>query len=203
MTYKEPKNIIILSKNDYLYSSLSQLNFLPHALIHIDSKELFQQYKKSDITIIDLWSGDAEFIIPFSKYVISFHPYSQAHSNLLFKKPIIIEELINEIHKCLLNDKLFAVINDDIIYDEVNARISNVRNVVKLSTKENILIKELLLAENFYLSREFILGSIWKYSSKSETNTIESHIHKLRSKVPYFNIQPSNEGYRLNIEKML
>ena len=59
---------------------------------------------------------------------------------------------------------------------------------MNLSSKENILIKELLLAENFYLSREFILGSIWKYSSKSETNTIESHIHKLRSKVPYFNI---------------
>ena len=33
------------------------------------------------------------------------------------------------------------------------------------------------------LSRNFVLKKVWKYSSESDTHTVETHIHRLRKKI--------------------
>ena len=50
------------------------------------------------------------------------------------------------------------------------------------------------------LDRNFILKNVWNYSSKSDTHTVETHIHRLRKKIlEKFNdnnfIKNNNEGY--------
>mgnify|MGYP000904857875 CR=1 FL=1 len=50
------------------------------------------------------------------------------------------------------------------------------------------------------LARNFILKSVWNYSSETDTHTIETHIHRLRKKMSEkFNdnnfIKNNNEGY--------
>ena len=50
------------------------------------------------------------------------------------------------------------------------------------------------------LTRNFVLKNVWNYSSKSETHTIETHIHRLRKKIfKKFNddnfIKNNNQGY--------
>ena len=50
------------------------------------------------------------------------------------------------------------------------------------------------------LTRNFVLKKVWNYSSKSETHTIETHIHRLRKKIlKKFNddnfIKNNNQGY--------
>jgi len=50
------------------------------------------------------------------------------------------------------------------------------------------------------LSRNFVLKNVWNYSLKSETHTIETHIHRLRKKIfQKFNddnfIKNNNKGY--------
>ena len=50
------------------------------------------------------------------------------------------------------------------------------------------------------LDRNFILKNVWNYSSKSDTHTIETHIHRLRKKIlEKFNdnnfIKNNDEGY--------
>ena len=50
------------------------------------------------------------------------------------------------------------------------------------------------------LSRNFILKNVWRYSTESDTHTLETHIHRLRKKIlEKFNdnnfIKNNNEGY--------
>ena len=53
--------------------------------------------------------------------------------------------------------------------------------MLQLTEKEiNFLI--LFSQKNQPLSRNFILKNVWNYSSKSETHTVETHIHRLRKK---------------------
>ena len=53
--------------------------------------------------------------------------------------------------------------------------------VLQLTEKEiNFLI--LFSQKNQPLSRNFILQNVWNYSSKSDTHTVETHIHRLRKK---------------------
>ena len=53
---------------------------------------------------------------------------------------------------------------------------------LQLTEKEvNFLI--LFSKNNKPLSRNFVLKNVWNYSLKSETHTIETHIHRLRKKI--------------------
>ena len=52
------------------------------------------------------------------------------------------------------------------------------------------------------LSRDYILKNIWKYSSETDTHTVETHIYRLRQKIKsHFSdadfIKNSKEGYSL------
>ena len=68
-----------------------------------------------------------------------------------------------------------------------------------MSEKEiNFLI--LFSKSNEAISRNSVLKNVWNYSSKSETHTVETHIHRLRKKIlEKFGdnnfIKNSNKGY--------
>ena len=70
---------------------------------------------------------------------------------------------------------------------------------LKLTEKEiDFLI--LFTTNNKPVNRDFVLKKVWKYSSKTDTHTIETHIHRLRKKIlQKFNdknfIKNDNSGY--------
>ena len=65
--------------------------------------------------------------------------------------------------------------------DKNERKIKKNNLVLQLTEKEiNFLI--LFSQKNEPLSRSFILKNVWNYSSKSDTHTIETHIHRLRKK---------------------
>ena len=65
--------------------------------------------------------------------------------------------------------------------DKNERKIKKNNLVLQLTEKEiNFLI---LFSQNDQpLSRNFILKNVWNYSSKTETHTVETHIHRLRKK---------------------
>ena len=67
------------------------------------------------------------------------------------------------------------------IIDKNERTIKKNNLVLQLTEKEiNFLI---LFSQNDQpLSRNFILKNVWNYSSKSDTHTVETHIHRLRKK---------------------
>ena len=69
----------------------------------------------------------------------------------------------------------------DYTIDKNERKIKKNNLELQLSEKEiNFLI---LFSENKKpLSRNLVLKNVWKYSSESETHTVETHIHRLRKK---------------------
>ena len=67
------------------------------------------------------------------------------------------------------------------IIDKNERRIKKNNLILQLTEKEiDFLI--LFSQKNQPLSKNFILENVWNYSSKSDTHTVETHIHRLRKK---------------------
>ena len=61
-------------------------------------------------------------------------------------------------------------------------------------------LKNLFSKDKEPLSRNYVLENVWKYSTKTDTHTVETHIHRLRKKfLDKFNdknfIKNNNKGY--------
>ena len=85
------------------------------------------------------------------------------------------------------------------IVDKNERKIKKNNLELQLTEKEiNFLI--LFSQSEKPLSRNLVLKKVWNYSSKSDTHTVETHIHRLRKKIlEKFNdnhfIKNNNEGY--------
>ena len=63
-----------------------------------------------------------------------------------------------------------------------NKRKIKKNNIALQLTEKEINFLVLFSEYNQPLSRNFILENVWNYSPKSETHTVETHIHRLRKK---------------------
>ncbi len=71
---------------------------------------------------------------------------------------------------------------DNYVIDKNQRKIKKDDLELQLSEKEiNFLI--LFSEKREPISRNVVLKSVWKYSSESETHTVETHIHRLRKKI--------------------
>ena len=67
-----------------------------------------------------------------------------------------------------------------------------------LLTEKEIQLLELFLSYSHPLSKDKILGDVWKYSSDADTHTVETHIYRLRKKIKEIF---SDEKFILNDKK--
>jgi len=65
--------------------------------------------------------------------------------------------------------------------DKYERKIKNNNIELQLTEKETELLI-LFCKEKRPLSRNFVLENVWKYSTKTDTHTVETHIHRLRKK---------------------
>ena len=93
-----------------------------------------------------------------------------------FKKKVITVVAKNEF-------KTNSLINlNDYMIDKNERKIKKNNLELKLSEKEISFL--ILFSENKEpISRSLVLKNVWKYSSESETHTVETHIHRLRKKI--------------------
>lgn len=110
-----------------------------------------------------------------------------------FKKKVITAVAKNEFKKnSLIN------LNDYTI-DKNERKIKKNNLELQLSEKEISFL--ILFSKNKEpISRSLVLKKVWKYSSESETHTVETHIHRLRKKIfEKFKdknfIKNNNQGY--------
>ena len=98
--------------------------------------------------------------------------------------------------------KKTSLINlSDYVIDKNERKIKKNNLDLQLSEKEIEFL--ILFTENREpINRNFFLKNVWNYSEKSETHTVETHIHRLRKKIEnFFNdkkiILSTKQGYQL------
>tara|TARA_B100000686_G_scaffold143399_1_gene150926 strand:- start:289 stop:915 length:627 start_codon:yes stop_codon:yes gene_type:complete len=96
--------------------------------------------------------------------------------------------------------KLSSLIRlNDYIIDKNERKIRKNNLELQLTERETDFL--VLFSKNHRpLSRDYFLKNVWKYSSESDTHTVETHIHRLRKKIlDKFDdknfIKNNNEGY--------
>ena len=91
------------------------------------------------------------------------------------------KKIVSLIAKFEYRKNSFIFLNNYII-DKNERKIRKNNIELKLSEKEvNFLI--LFSKNKGPLSKQTVLKKVWKYSSDSETHTVETHIHRLRKKI--------------------
>lgn len=123
---------------------------------------------------------------------------------LIVKLPINIvqfnQDIIDLCKKYEFNKNSLVKIKNYIL--DKNSRILKKDNKILKVTEKEIIFLEMLYSSKEPLSRNYILKNIWKYSSETDTHTVETHIYRLRQKIKdSFNdtnfIKNSKEGYSL------
>ena len=108
------------------------------------------------------------------------------------------KKIISLISKYKFRQNSVIQLNDYII-DKNERKIKKDALELQLSEKEvNFLI--MFSKHKKPMSKEFVLKSVWNYSSESETHTVETHVHRLRKKIlKKFGdnnfIKNNNDGY--------
>ena len=175
----------------------------------INELDLFKEFKFSYYNDLDLCIKDAENLnllvlvfcskkeLSFLKKIKNSFPliligkidiHNKIFSNDLreqLKTPFTILEFKKKI--TLLNSKYLFKKNsliqlNNYIIDKNERKIKKNNLELQLSEKEiNFLL--LFVENNKPISKNLVLKSAWNYSDKSETHTVETHIHRLRKKI--------------------
>ena len=176
----------------------------------IDEIKLFSKFKIKYYDNLDLCIKDAEnqnFLAIFfvsKEHEVFFSKYrTNNFPSILIVKPSIptnmysselVEQLnmpftilefekkaISLIAKYQFQKNSLIQLNDYIV-DKNERKIKKNKLELQLSEKEiNFLI--LFSKSNEAISKNSVLKNVWNYSSKSETHTVETHIHRLRKKI--------------------
>ena len=124
--------------------------------------------------------------------------------SLIVKLPLNIvkfnQDVIDICKKHEFNKNSLIKIKNYIL--DKNTRVLKKNDITLKVTEKEVIFLEMLYSSKKPLSRDYILKNIWKYSSETDTHTVETHIYRLRQKIKnHFSdadfIKNSKEGYSL------
>jgi len=124
-------------------------------------------------------------------------------------KPFVFEELLARIRALLRRPaKIEMPVNSigDLIIDESRHKVWRGSKEIYLTKKEFCLLKYLLQNQGKPMSRAMIMEHVWEAEIDPFSNTVESHILKLRKKInvakrPNLIYNISGHGYKLDLKK--
>tara|TARA_Y100000591_G_scaffold79148_1_gene66288 strand:- start:1436 stop:2050 length:615 start_codon:yes stop_codon:yes gene_type:complete len=105
--------------------------------------------------------------------------------DIVLKLPTTIEEINNLIERSAAKKefaKNSSILIKSYLLDKNEKRLTKDGNSVILTEKE-IQLLEILLNKKKEVSKDDILSLVWRYSSESDTHTVETHIYRLRKKI--------------------
>ena len=121
-----------------------------------------------------------------------------------FKYSVLLKSIKTQLYKFKkLENRQYNIGN---YFFKPNSKIleSNENRSIRLTEKENNILKFLYKNLGNVISRETLLHEVWGYNSKVTTHTLETHIYRLRQKIEddpsnaYFLITEAG-GYRLKL----
>lgn len=178
---------LIISEVDSLILQSIQGN-LSHRIEHIinfkKAKDFINSYPKVDLLISLDEVTDIQDLLYKAKLVVNLTDRKLIDSEVKLSQPFRLKDLINIINESRNRKQLFCNI-DDWLYDEQLACIFNSQDKVFLTEKENAVIKYFLLAPSSEkIQKHDLLKDVWSYHQDSDSVTIETHLFRLKNKLP-------------------
>jgi len=205
--------------NEALESLITALNYNPILLDNYEA--IIKKIRKEEITAIlvderinhEGEKGNIYNIFKNYRYKVPIiflletvngmqehHPYKQ-----YLKKPINVITLKNYLSPYLQDKKLIKTspilkIGNFNFDKNLNYLIDDKKNKIELTHLESLLLLTFFENLNKVLSEEFLLKNVWGYSAGANSNTIKTHIWRLRKKISKkssarFYLETTNKGY--------
>ncbi len=139
-----------------------------------------QDYFNQNPSIENLQKSNKIKILAYNSNKVKFDLFN--HKIFLPAKFEEINRIIENsiIKKNFLNNSSIKI--KKYILDKNEKKLFREKNFILLTEKE-IQLLELLLTNNKPISKNKILGEVWKYSVEADTHTVETHIYRLRKKI--------------------
>lgn len=162
---------------------------------------LIKSYKKIDLLIIDdnLPSHNLATTLYHVKVIVNLTSRQIRENEIALKLPIKLSQLLKIIDTIRFQQHIFTNINNGWIYDEQQAYLLNKKIRIRLTEKENKIFKHLLLAPNNQIDKDKLLKNVWQYHPDTNSNTIETHLYRLKQKLPPQMIISQENYYQLLI----
>lgn len=203
--FKLVKEVILLTRSNLLANSIRD-NLLDADFFYIynDYQALINFHNKinlliidlSDLTLDNIWHHKIKTIINLT----SKNKFSQDEINI--SKPFRLNNFLKIIQGVNNSQDIFCVINNDFIYNEKLHTLSSQENSIRLTAKENNIFKSMLLSTDFRIEKEFLLKNVWKYHENSESFTIDTHLYRLKAKLPDNMLELKSNSCQLKITSL-
>ncbi len=203
--FKLVKEVILLTRSNLLANSIRD-NLLDADFFYIynDYQALINFHNKinlliidlSDLTLDNIWHHKIKTIINLT----SKNKFSQYEINI--SKPFRLNNFLKIIQGVINSQDIFCVINNDFIYNEKLHTLSSQENSIRLTAKENNIFKSMLLSTDFRIEKEFLLKNVWKYHENSESSTIDTHLYRLKAKLPDNMLELKSNSCQLKITSL-
>lgn len=198
------KNELIITDNIILKEEIDAMprdldSFLNTSYVNntLELSVFLAKHKKIDLVIIDniLDLSEIYRIRRISKIMVNLVVENTSESCINLIKPFRISELLDIVNKSRKSKFLYEIIAESLIFDQESSLILDISSGknISLTEKENTLITGLFTSKHQTMSKEEILQNIWGYAKESETLTLETHISRLKNKIPA-NVIISKDG---------
>ena len=178
------KNFVIIGDNSIIFNALCDNTSFPVQLFCSDYIESINNISKVDLLIIDKNINSTDIPCYRVNTLINLTSKQLVSSEINFHKPLRLKELLKVVYSNMQDNYLFCCINKSWIYYQRYAKISSIDTEILLTSKENSIFVELLMSTNFLCSKEHLKHKIWNYHPDSESTTVDTHLYKLKQKLP-------------------
>ncbi|RYE06131.1 MAG: winged helix family transcriptional regulator [Rickettsiaceae bacterium] len=198
---------VIVSKSDIITKEIAKNltnNLVGLSHIQNDYRAKIGHFAKIDLLIIDagididLASYRIKTIINLVKKGISHHKL-----NVCLEIPTKLENLLYIIRNNRTREQLFCTINSNWIYDERLRQILKYEKHILFTEKENEAFKYLLLASDNIAHKDDLLNIVWHYHANINSTTVESHMSRLKQKLPNNSIEFIDNCYKLVLANII
>jgi len=100
-----------------------------------------------------------------------------------FRYPVLLKSIETQLHKFKKSEDTQYNIGNYVFKPNSKLLESNESRSIRLTEKENYILKFLYKNLGNIISRETLLHEVWGYNSKVTTHTLETHIYRLRQKI--------------------
>lgn len=157
--------------------------------------------KKIDVLIVN--SADFNLKSLYNvKLIINLESNNAIANSVTYSKPLKLSILIDFIIKNILHNYVFFCIDNKWIYDYNKKSLNSLDNIITFTEKENEVFCTLLSNYNSVIEKDYLKQQIWNYHRNSESNTVDTHLYKLKQKLPENFLTIKNSTCRINITNL-